>query len=95
MLFMPLIKAFKAFMINFAQYQNEMNISWHGLTIFSKTFVKYIKCNIKYLHPSDVPMRSFFTFYGCIDGQWKLFNVVFYVYDLFGMKGIIEKIRFE
>ena len=26
-------------MTNFAQYQNEMNISFHGLTIFSKTFV--------------------------------------------------------
>ena len=38
-------------------------------------------------------MKSFFTFYGCIDDQWKLFNVVLYGYDLFGMKEVIEKVQ--
>ena len=115
MLFMPVIKALKAFsrLLNkncvnerialptqvlfdiydakFTQYQNEMNISCHGITIFSKTFVKYIKCNINYLHPFDVPMKSFSRFMAALMVNENSSTSCFMVITFLGWKESLKR----
>ena len=78
-------------MTNFAQYQNEMNISCHGLTIFSKTFVKYIKCNINYLHPFDVPMKSFSRFMAALMVNENSSMSCFMFMTFLGWKGSLKR----